>query len=308
MLLNSLSRLNSQLVRAAASNAVPNRCRMKISSRLYTSVARVGLAGATQIGARRSTATQAVAQDTLIIGEAVWNKDLVNCVSIIGNLAGPLEIRVFPTFQVAKGAIAINSGKTKEGVEKPPTWVKIETWGELAHAASSELRKGEKIQILGRMKKDEWTGRDGNKRLDVVVVANQINRIVDSAPNDGNGPYNDPAPWDQSSQAGTPQYEAPQYQAPQYAAYDEDQSVGAPWESGATPAPLQHAPGEEKWVHLKENPDQYYDNRLSKRSEKAPDFKSKDREKDVALWLNGAPQWVHDHYKNIPAPAPYNAN
>jgi len=46
-------------------------------------------------------------KDTLLIGEAPWNKDLVNCVSIIGRLAKPLEIKTFPNFQVAATGISI---------------------------------------------------------------------------------------------------------------------------------------------------------------------------------------------------------
>nr|GLL24859.1 protein OSB2, chloroplastic-like [Ipomoea trifida] len=47
---------------------------------------------------------------------------------------------------------------------------------------------------------------------------------------------------------------------------------------------------EEHWKSLVENPDKWWDNRLSKRNEKYPDFKNK--ESGEALWLNSAPDWA----------------
>ncbi len=48
---------------------------------------------------------------------------------------------------------------------------------------------------------------------------------------------------------------------------------------------------------------QYFDNRKTKRTEKAPDFKMKGKENDVPLWLNSAPAWVHKKLEELP-PAP----
>ncbi|GAB4853550.1 hypothetical protein Ancab_017741 [Ancistrocladus abbreviatus] len=48
--------------------------------------------------------------------------------------------------------------------------------------------------------------------------------------------------------------------------------------------------GVESWKNLVENPDKWWDNRSTKRSQKAPDFKNKDT--GEVLWLNRAPDWV----------------
>jgi single stranded DNA-binding protein len=296
---STLSCFNSQLMRAAAPKGVTTTFSAQISSRAYSYATGGSINYRRSVALRRFTATQAAYQEappqSEIIGEAEWNKDLVNCVSLIGNLAGPLEIKSTPNSQVATGQLAVNDGKDRNGTPKPPVWINIETWGELAQCAATELKKGQKIQVLGRMKRNEYTGKDGVPKVEMKVKANQINRIVDYI----SPAYNNDAP--------TPTWDQPpsQEQTAQYAAYGEDQTVDAPWGADATPAPIPQNPGEDKWVHLMQNLDQYYDNRLSKKSPKGPDFKGKSKDKDVALWLDGAPQWVHDKLKDIPAPPPY---
>ncbi|KAJ4958478.1 hypothetical protein NE237_025589 [Protea cynaroides] len=54
--------------------------------------------------------------------------------------------------------------------------------------------------------------------------------------------------------------------------------------------PLTNFKKEESWKNLVENPDKWWDNRLSKRNEKAPDFKNKDT--GEGLWVNSSPTWV----------------
>lgn len=295
-MLKTISRLNSRIVMGNASGRLPARFSVLVASRpslIATIGSRTSRRHAPSQGS--TVVTQAVAQETLLIGEAPWHKDLVNCISVIGRLAKPLELRQGSNYQVANGAIAVKTPgtDTNTGEEKPPTWVDIETWGDLALAAAAELRKGEQIQVLGRIKKDEWTGRDGVVRRSMKVTANQINRIVDQPTlydsNDASVYNSNNAPWDMPQNGN--QYD------------DVDQTVGAPdWGNQATPAPIQE--GDDKWTHLIQNMGMYFDNRLNKRSEKGPDFKMKGKDKDVALWLNSAPQWVKDELEKIPAPPP----
>lgn len=48
--------------------------------------------------------------------------------------------------------------------------------------------------------------------------------------------------------------------------------------------------GEVSWNDLVQNPAKWWDNRLDKRNEKAPDFKHKDT--GEGLWLDSSPSWV----------------
>ncbi|XP_061368863.1 protein OSB3, chloroplastic/mitochondrial-like isoform X2 [Gastrolobium bilobum] len=47
---------------------------------------------------------------------------------------------------------------------------------------------------------------------------------------------------------------------------------------------------DQSWNDLVKNPTKWWDNRLNKKNERAPDFKHK--ESGEALWLNGSPSWV----------------
>ncbi|KAL4612057.1 hypothetical protein ACB092_08G171300 [Castanea dentata] len=48
--------------------------------------------------------------------------------------------------------------------------------------------------------------------------------------------------------------------------------------------------GEESWKDLVQNPTKWWDNRLNKRNQRAPDFRHKDT--GEGLWLNSSPDWV----------------
>lgn len=50
---------------------------------------------------------------------------------------------------------------------------------------------------------------------------------------------------------------------------------------------------DDKWRRYFDNPEQWYDNRRSKRNPRAPDFRHKNGS-DV-LWLSSAPSWAHEH-------------
>jgi hypothetical protein len=51
------------------------------------------------------------------------------------------------------------------------------------------------------------------------------------------------------------------------------------------------------------NPNAFWDNRFNKLNERAPDFKAKDKERDVALWLTSRakPAWVDEFLTKLDA-------
>ncbi|KAK1582878.1 hypothetical protein Q3G72_019159 [Acer saccharum] len=55
--------------------------------------------------------------------------------------------------------------------------------------------------------------------------------------------------------------------------------------------------GDESWKDLVENPEKWWDNRLNKLNEKAPDFSHKETRK--GLWLSSSPTWVQS---KLPSP------
>jgi hypothetical protein len=72
--------------------------------------------------------------------------------------------------------------------------------------------------------------------------------------------------------------------------------VGVPAQSPQSPPPqgisaAASGPKDLAWEAYFANPANFWDNRHRKTNPKAPDFKNKST--NEALWLNGAPDWVH---------------
>ena len=56
----------------------------------------------------------------------------------------------------------------------------LEIWGDLAHVAADHLMQGDHIQVVGKLKKNLWTKKDGTERQDVSISLTKVNRIVNA--------------------------------------------------------------------------------------------------------------------------------
>lgn len=99
----------------------------------------------------------------------------MNTCVISGNLARDPELRATKSgHSVTRMTIATND-RTKRGDEwvADPAFVGVVLWGRQAELANQYLRKGSKATVLGRLKSESWE-KDGQKRSQIVLVANQI--------------------------------------------------------------------------------------------------------------------------------------
>ena len=64
----------------------------------------------------------------------------------------------------------------------------IEIWGPLADVAAGELAKGDMVQVLGRLRSNEWANREGVKQKSMKVAVNNINRVRPYAPDQARSP------------------------------------------------------------------------------------------------------------------------
>lgn len=71
---------------------------------------------------------------------------------------------------VASFSIAM---KSKRGDEVITTWQKVEAWDSLAENLAATVEKGHRVLVTGRIKTDEYTDKEGNKRTSVVLVAEE---------------------------------------------------------------------------------------------------------------------------------------
>jgi single-strand DNA-binding protein len=101
---------------------------------------------------------------------------------IIGNLGRDPEMRYTPTGKpVTSFSVAVNRVyNSAEGERKEETeWFRVSAWNKLAETCSQYLRKGSKVYVEGRLRTRTWEGQDGQKRLDLEVIATDM-IILDS--------------------------------------------------------------------------------------------------------------------------------
>jgi len=100
----------------------------------------------------------------------------MNRIFLIGNTGKDPECRTFENgTKVANFSLATTKHFTKNGTkESVTTWHNIVCFLKLADIAESYIHKGDKVCIEGELQIREWTDKDGNKRLNYEVVANNI--------------------------------------------------------------------------------------------------------------------------------------
>ncbi len=92
---------------------------------------------------------------------------MFNKVILVGNLTRDIEMRNTPTgLAIANTAIATSRKfKSSTGEQKEETcFVDIAFFGRTAEIAHQYLRKGSKVLVDGRLKLDQWTDANGQKR------------------------------------------------------------------------------------------------------------------------------------------------
>jgi len=90
----------------------------------------------------------------------------------VGRLGRDPQMKCFDSGKsVVNASIGINIPGSKQGDGKQPDWFKIEIWGEEAQAFADQCRKGDLVEVIGRVRTNRWTDGQGQPRLDLVVTA-----------------------------------------------------------------------------------------------------------------------------------------
>ena len=112
-----------------------------------------------------------------------------NKVFLMGNLTRDIEIRhTSSNMAIGKFGIAVNRRfKTQAGEQREEvTFVDCDVFGRTAEVMSQYLHKGRPVFIEGRLKLDQWEGKDGTKRSRLLVVVENF-QFVDSGGGGGGG-------------------------------------------------------------------------------------------------------------------------
>ena len=98
-------------------------------------------------------------------------------VTIIGRLAADPEFKEFGNGTIAKFRIITSDRRKNEDGQ----WVDINTsgwnvaaWNNLAESCRNVLAKGQEVIVIGTIKEEGWTDREGNSRKSVEVNASTV--------------------------------------------------------------------------------------------------------------------------------------
>lgn len=93
----------------------------------------------------------------------------------IGRMARDPELRSFDSGNcVCNARILINKPGAKRDDGQDPDGFKLEIWGEKAQAFTDATRKGDLVDVTGRVKSETWQDRTtGEQRSGLVVLVEQ---------------------------------------------------------------------------------------------------------------------------------------
>lgn len=77
--------------------------------------------------------------------------------------------------------VAISNGKDASGEPYPTTFINASAFGKTAEIVQEHLKKGSKALIVGSIRPDEWTDKEGNKRNDLQLNCFRVEPIAKGA-------------------------------------------------------------------------------------------------------------------------------
>lgn len=114
----------------------------------------------------------------------------LNKVLLMGRLGSDPELRYTADGSaVARFNIATSETfKDKSGSKRERTeWHRIVLWGKLAEIAGEYLKKGRLVYIEGKIRTNEFEGRDGAKHKTIEIVASDMKMIPTGQSREGQG-------------------------------------------------------------------------------------------------------------------------
>ena len=213
------------------------------------------------------------------IAEVEFSADNANAVTLIGRLGREPEVKYLEDGKVtANVSLAVYRGKNQSA-----HWFELDFWNEDARQVADHLRKGQQVQVRGRLTQNTWRDKmTGQKREKIRVVCSEVALVRGGAQQQYGGG------------GGGGGYDSFQSQGQGRAAYG-----GRGGGSGGGGGSVATKDVEGRWAALFCNPNDFWDNRSTKRNPKAPDFKHK--ETGDALWITSrdTPAWVESSLKEL---------
>lgn len=88
----------------------------------------------------------------------------------VGRLGAEPEVRFLQSGScVANTRMAISHPDAKKDEKDKTDWFKVEIWNEEAQAFADGAHKGDLVELIGRVKTEKYTTRDGEPRTALVI-------------------------------------------------------------------------------------------------------------------------------------------
>ncbi|MEA1891394.1 MAG: single-stranded DNA-binding protein [Campylobacterota bacterium] len=141
---------------------------------------------------------------------------MFNKVILVGNLTRDIELKYSQAgLGIASAGLATNRKFTVNGEKKEEVcFVDITFFGRSAEVANQYLRKGSKILVEGRLKLDQWTDQNGQKRSKHGVIVETMQMLDSKGDNQGGG-YQQAGGQQQPQSYNQAPQQAQSYQQPQ---------------------------------------------------------------------------------------------
>lgn len=99
---------------------------------------------------------------------------MVNTIVLAGNVVADPEVKNTASGKVvATVRLAVNNPMNDSEV----LYINVDAWDKQAEFVQKFVKKGNSLTTTGRLKQQEWTGKDNVKRTSYSVVADKINFI-----------------------------------------------------------------------------------------------------------------------------------
>ncbi len=100
-----------------------------------------------------------------------------NKITIVGYLGRDPELRYTPQGTALCKISMATTERRKNAAgesEEHTTWFRVTVWGRQAELANEYLAKGRQVYVEGRLRIEEYTDREGQKRFSAEVTATDI--------------------------------------------------------------------------------------------------------------------------------------
>lgn len=113
----------------------------------------------------------------------------VNYTGFSGNLTADPEVRYTQT-GTACCEVTIAHNKGKERNSDQTTFLPVVIFGKTAETCGRVLSKGDSVLVEGELFESRWTTKEGQKRSQIKLIANNVHFIYVKSGNNGNNGNN----------------------------------------------------------------------------------------------------------------------